>query len=269
MNTKHSTGSKFEVSPQARSTQTRAVEQCTAQLAPNCPLCSLKNANQSQKHHPDTSEAGHAATHYHQDKQRAYWHCPVCDLVFVPEQYHLNFSEQKKLYDQHNNHAHDPGYQRFLSRLTDHLIPKLHTGATGLDFGCGPGPVLAAMLTQAGFHMDIYDPIYAPETHALRTDYDFITATEVIEHFCQPGDAIQSVWQRLKPGGWLGIMTKRVRSPEAFKTWHYIRDVTHVSFFSEHCFKWLALELKARLELPADDVALLQKPDSKSLEITR
>lgn len=224
------------------------------QPTPTCPLCPIVIEHKA----PDTHALATAAL-YHEDKHRSYWLCTSCSLVFVPPQYHLSFSEQKQIYDQHNNDPSDLGYQKFLSRLTDALQPKLTPKSTGLDYGCGPGPVLAQMLQSSGFNMDVYDPIYAPNTESLTSQYDFITATEVIEHFCEPAKSIRAIWQLLKPNGWLGIMTKRVSSQAAFKNWHYIRDITHVSFFSEPCFKWLADHLGANLELIGTDVALLQK----------
>ena len=40
---------------------------------------------------------------------------------------------------------------RFLGRLAEPLVERLDPGASGLDFGCGPGPALAAMLTRRGY----------------------------------------------------------------------------------------------------------------------
>lgn len=54
-------------------------------------------------------------------------------------------------------------------------------------------------------------------------------------------------------------MTKRVGTPEAFARWHYILDPTHVCFFSEASFAWLADHLGMELHLPGPDVALLQR----------
>lgn len=227
----------------------------TSYIASKCPLCPI-----SQQRPNLQVDVHKNISHYHSDKYRSYCLCATCGLVFVPEQFHLNFSAQKKIYDKHNNDPQDLGYQNFLNRLMKVLIPKLRPTAEGLDFGCGPGPVLADMLRTAGYSMDVYDPIYAPNTGIFTKQYDFITATEVIEHFCNPAESIQKMWQCLKPNGWLGIMTKRVTSQNAFKNWHYIRDITHVSFFSEPCFEWLADQLGASLELHGADVALLQKP---------
>jgi hypothetical protein len=50
-----------------------------------------------------------------------------------------------------------------------------------------------------------------------------------------------------------------VTTQQAFTRWHYILDPTHVCFFSEASFAWLADHLGMRVEFPAADVALLQK----------
>ena len=89
--------------------------------------------------------------------------------------------------------------------------------------------------------------------------YDFITATEVFEHLRNPIETIELLWQRLKPGGIFGIMTKLVIDKEAFSTWHYITDRTHICFFSVKTFKWLANKLEAKIEFIGNDVIILYK----------
>jgi hypothetical protein len=58
----------------------------------------------------------------------------------------------------------------------------------------------------------------------------------------------------------MGIMTKMVRGPEAFANWHYKNDPTHVSFFSQQTFMWLAESWQAKAEFFGDDVIVFQKP---------
>ncbi|GHC33728.1 class I SAM-dependent methyltransferase [Aidingimonas halophila] len=209
----------------------------------SCPLC----------HHDETE-------HYHRDKWRDYWQCQACELVFVPPGQQLSPAEEKAVYDRHENDIDDPGYRRFLSRLAGPLLARVPPGATGLDFGCGPGPALAAMLVEQGIDMTLYDPFYAPDTRVFEQYYDIITASEVVEHLNAPGSELERLAERLRPGGWMGIMTKRVLSRKAFAGWHYIRDLTHVAFFSETTFHWLAGHLDMQVEFPAADVALLHKP---------
>lgn len=235
----------------------------TLKACPPCPLCPTLSRTDG---HNLALTGSAAPSFYHQDKARTYWHCSTCDLVFVPRQYHLSLADQKAIYDQHQNDPTDPGYQRFLSRFTEALLPHLDDHASGLDYGCGPGPALAQLLRPKHCQLDLYDPIYYPNPEALTRHYDFVTATEVVEHFSDTGKALTHLWARVAPGGWLGIMTKRVSNPDAFKTWHYIRDPTHLSFFSDQTFQWLAHCWQATLHLPAKDVALLQKPVASNVK---
>ena len=133
--------------------------------------------------------------------------------------------------------------------------------STGLDFGAGPGPTLSVMLSEAGHRVRIYDPFYADHPEVFTQRYDFITATEVLEHLRRPGRELQRLWHCLKPGGVLGVMTKLVRDRAAFARWHYISDPTHVCFFSTATFRWLADRWRSALTFADKDVILMVKPD--------
>ena len=196
---------------------------------------------------------------YHQDRRRDYYQCATCALVFVPSEQHLTAAAEKAEYDQHQNSPQDTGYRRFLGRLFNPLAAKLAPGARGLDFGCGPGPTLSVMFEEAGFDIDVYDIFYAPHAANLTRQYDFITATEVVEHLAAPGEALNQRVAQLLPGGYLGLMTKRVTSQEAFARWHYINDPTHVCFFSEATFRWWAAEQGLTVEFTGNDVVIFRK----------
>lgn len=192
--------------------------------------------------------------------QRDHLRCRRCELVFVPPAFHLSAESEKAVYDQHCNHPDDPAYRQFLSRLFLPMLEKLPAAASGLDFGCGPGPALSLMFRQAGFDCVDYDIFYQRDDRLLQQSYDFISCSEVAEHLSRPGQVLSQLVQLLKPGGWLGIMSKRVDgNPEHFARWHYIHDPTHISFFSENSFRWLARHYPVSLTIPAADVVLLQK----------
>ncbi|WP_227367816.1 class I SAM-dependent methyltransferase [Halomonas sp. M20] len=197
--------------------------------------------------------------HYHQDRRRDYWQCQRCALVFVAACQQLGSEAEKAVYDRHRNSPHDMGYRRFLSRLFIPLQARLPPGAQGLDFGCGPGPTLSVMFEESGHPMALYDLYYAPDRDVLERSYDFITASEVIEHLASPGQVLMELSERLHPGGWLGLMTKRVISRKAFADWHYIQDPTHISFFSETSLRWLGKRLDLQVSFPAADVVIMQK----------
>jgi len=119
---------------------------------------------------------------YCRDRRRDYYRCPVCCLVFVPPWQFLSAEEEKKRYDLHRNSPEDPGYRRFLSRMFIPLQQWLATGSDGLDFGSGPEPMLSRMFEEAGHSMTLFDHFYEHAPAALERPYDFITATEVVEH---------------------------------------------------------------------------------------
>ena len=181
-------------------------------------------------------------------------------LVFVPPADYLDREAEEACYRLHENALDDPGYRAFLSRLAAPVLSQLPEGARGLDFGCGPEPALAAMFSEAGHEVALYDSFFFPEPDALNRRYDFITASEVVEHLHEPGPVIGQLWSVLRPGGLLGIMTKLLRGREAFAQWHYIRDPTHVCFFSRQTWQWWG---KARGVTPSffgQDVILFRKP---------
>jgi hypothetical protein len=194
-----------------------------------------------------------------EDRRREYLFCECCGLVFVPSRFHLGLAAEKAEYDLHRNDPADSGYRRFLSRLAEPLCARLDSPGHGLDFGSGPGPTLSLMLAEAGHAVEIYDPFYAPDTAVLDRDYDFITATEVVEHLSQPREVLERLWARLRPGAYLGVMTKMVLSREAFATWHYKNDPTHICFFSRTSWSWWAARRGVEAEFLGDDVVLLRR----------
>ena len=201
---------------------------------------------------------------FHEDRQRPYMRCVSCRLVFVPSNYWLDATAEKAVYDLHRNDPEDAGYRRFLSRLSSPLVEKLPRCQQGLDFGCGPGPALARLLEAHGHEVALFDPYYANDRALLERRYGFITATEVVEHLRSPGAVFRRLFGMLQPGGWLGIMTKLVIdrdsfASEAFARWHYIRDPTHICFYSLDTFEYLARRFSAAVEFIGQDVTLLQK----------
>lgn len=139
------------------------------------------------------------------------------------------------------------------------LSQRLAPGSSGLDFGSGPAPTLSLLFEEAGHAMNNYDFWYQPDPAVFSLRYDFITATEVVEHLRDPRKELERLWQCLKPGGTLGIMTKFRVGQDAFPHWHYKNDLTHVCFFSESTFDWLAGAWNAEMTIPEDDVVLFKK----------
>jgi len=196
---------------------------------------------------------------YHDDGRREYLQCTHCMMVFVPHIFWLNSKDEKAEYDLHENCSSDPGYRKFVSRLSIPLLDKLSTQSLGLDFGCGADPALPELIREQGHRMSLFDPFYHNTPKVLNTNYDFICATEVVEHLKNPDTEFSKLFDALKPGGWMGIMTKLVINKIAFKTWHYIQDNTHICFYDKTTFEYIAHRFNADLEFFGNDVILMKK----------
>lgn len=189
-----------------------------------------------------------------------YWRCVGCLATFLDPAQLPAAATELAHYHSHRNDPADRGYRAFLGRLAEPLLARLAPGARGLDYGCGPGPALAAILGEAGHPTAIYDPFFAPDESVLRENYDFITCTEVIEHFHRPGCEFARLAALLVPGGWLGLMTEFQTDDARFAKWYYRRDPTHVVFYREQTLRHLATRWGWHCEIPRPNVALLRKP---------
>lgn len=190
---------------------------------------------------------------------RAYWRCTVCAATFLDPSQLPNPDEELKRYLLHENDPDDSRYREFLSRLATPLLDRLPLRQEGLDYGCGPGPALACMLNEAGHTMHLYDPFFAPNCAALTRTYDFITCTEVAEHFHQPAAEFDKLDRLLRPGGWLAVMTSFQTDDANFHHWHYRQEPAHVVFYRDETFRFLASHHGWSCEIPVPNVALMQK----------
>lgn len=213
-----------------------------ASVAPVCPVCRR-----------DGTRA------FAEVDDRRYWRCGHCEATFLDPAQRPTPSLERAEYLRHRNDLADPGYRAFLGRLAVPLRARLAPGAEGLDYGCGPGPALAAMLAEAGHSVSLYDPFFHPDEAALARRYDFISCTEVVEHFHHPAAEFARLDALLRPGGWLGVMTCFQTDDTRFARWHYRRDPTHVVFYREQTFRHLAGRHGWRCEVPAKDVVLMRK----------
>ena len=190
----------------------------------------------------------------------SFFRCAHCYFIFKAPHLHLSAIEEKKRYDLHENNINDLAYVNFLWPVVEQVKKYKEPPAFGLDFGCGPEPVLCQLLIKENFQMRGYDPYFFPETlvefknNPIET-FDFITCTEAAEHFYQPGKEFKKIFSWLKPGGILFLMTDFFREEIILSTWGYAKDPSHVCFFSEPSLKWLAQVHGAHLELISSRVA--------------
>ncbi|MFP4520609.1 MAG: methyltransferase domain-containing protein, partial [Fibrobacterota bacterium] len=134
-----------------------------------CPLCKQKET-----------------LFYKADKRRAFFICEDCGLIFVPPRFHLSPDEEKSRYEKHENNIENEGYKNFLQKIIKQIEKAAPYGASCLDFGCGPVPVLSEMLREKGFEVKEYDLFFKKDDSAFKSKYDVITASEVLEHLRNP-----------------------------------------------------------------------------------
>lgn len=191
----------------------------------NWPACVLCGRPECRQIHQRRSGAG-------------FFECRGCEMVFLDPRHHLGRDEEKRRYMLHENDPADSRYRRFLTPVAEEVVRRTRAGDRGLDFGAGPGPVLAEMLELNGRSMALYDPFFHPHFERLEQVYDFIVCTEAAEHFHRPAQEFEKMRLCLRTGGFLVIMTQMI--PESgFTDWYYHRDPTHVCFYRPKSFAWI------------------------------
>ena len=186
----------------------------------NCPLCNIQTEN-------SFSANG-----------RTYHRCGNCGLVYMDEKDRLDANDEKTRYLYHQNSIDNEGYVQFLNRIIEPAMQYLSVGMSGIDYGCGPNPVLAQLTERNGLKCDYYDPFFFPEINTGKK-YDFVFATECFEHFFSPANELKRICNILNKGGILGIMTEFVTDTTDFDKWYYKNDPTHVCFYGSRSIGYI------------------------------
>ena len=207
-----------------------------------CPLCKTTNSSK-----------------FYKEKFREYLRCLSCDFIFVPKMYHLSDAEEKSRYDTHNNDPNDHRYRHFLSQVLVPLLERIQQKSNGLDFGSGPGPTLSLMLEECGHSVDLYDKFYANDISVFEKKYDFITATEVVEHLSEPMAEISRLIEMLNNQGHLAVMTQILTPQIDFSSWYYKNDPSHIGFFTKKSLNFLAKYLNIEAYFISERVILFKK----------
>ena len=169
---------------------------------------------------------------------KTYHRCSHCGLVYMDENDRLGADDEKKRYSFHQNSIDDEGYVTFLGRVIEPMMKHLSVGMKGLDYGCGPNPVLAQIIKDKGFECDFYDTFFFPQCN-FEGKYDFIFATECFEHFFNPGHELDKICTMLNSDGILGIMTEFLPQNTDFADWYYKNDPTHVCFYDRKSINYI------------------------------
>jgi len=179
-----------------------------------------------------------------QDIFRVTYHsCPSCEFIYKDEGDLVSEEAEFEIYETHENSIENEGYVSYLKRFLDHAVLPFKNGENKvLDFGSGPTPVLSMVMERDyGFKVDIYDLFYAPLKIYEGKTYDVVTSVEVVEHLAEPLVQFEILKNILKDDGILAIQTQfHPRDMDEFRKWHYMRDRSHIAFYTRKTMEKIA-----------------------------
>lgn len=168
----------------------------------------------------------------------SYGQCQVCGLVFLSQVDRPSAEEERRRYLQHQNDSNDRGYQESVKDLIELVQTNGSVKEPLLDFGSGRDSAAAKVLIESGFTVDLYDPVFFPNS-PLRGPYTQLLTSEVVEHFREPYEDWKALLAMTQPGAHLFIQTEFLTSATQFDSWYYRRDPTHFSFYSRKTLDWI------------------------------
>jgi hypothetical protein len=185
-----------------------------------CPLCC-------------SLETKHFAINY----KRPFYCCQACGLIFLDPAHILKNSESNERYLQHENAIEDQQYLNWCSLFLDKFKSLIKVDDEILDYGAGPVKAFAHLLPT--YNVESYDPLFFADEKILQKKYDVIICQEVVEHFVEVKLDWEKMLSLLKPQGLIFIRTSLYHSKLDFSNWHYPRDLTHVSIYSQKSVEWI------------------------------
>lgn len=194
-----------------------------------------------------------------QFQNESFLRCQDCALILKNRQDWPSAASEKARYLKHENTPDNLGYIEFLKPVIEHVKSHHPPGSRGLDFGCGPRPVLAEILGEAQYLMEIYDPFFFPRDLDAH-DLDFVTCTEVLEHVFDCQQELTRMFSLLHTKGELILQTQLYKENQSLSDWFYTRDLTHVNFHSEKTLRWIARHFQKKFTPVAADVFSFTSP---------
>ncbi len=176
---------------------------------------------------------------FYKDKRCSYFKCTNCMSVFLDRKQLPDSETEMKRYLEHNNDVNDPGYQKFVSPIVSSVLNDFTKKDYGLDYGAGPGPVVAKLLKEKNFQIEVYDPFFHDDKKVLAKKYNYIICCEVIEHFHHPKKEFEKLKNMLLPNGKIYCMTDLYDEEIDFRNWYYKNDQTHVFIYHEKALEWI------------------------------
>ena len=191
---------------------------------------------------------------------RAIERCPECGLIWVPEGV-VTTNDGQTIYEgddpifmKDGNAAYylDPSHLLNFERKLEWVRKFAPAQGTLLDAGANFGHFLhlaGAHYDARGFDIGTFPVSWSVENFGVRNQvasifdlpkdlrgpFDIVTCFDVVEHVATPFDALRSIADTLRPGGWMFLTTPDAGSRCARtlgRYWHYLDPVQHVVLFS-------------------------------------
>lgn len=196
-----------------------------------------------------------------------YFECTHCRLLQSP---HLDSLTPLGLIEIADYPPHadlDSGSAWRLSCLANRLeqlvrlgvLPRAGPNLKALDFGCGTGFLVSYLAHRFGWNAVGYDPYTAPayaqdkvfaewEAVAQKGPYQLVIASEVFEHFTNPGEELTRLRQLLATEeAFLYVTTGLYVPGETTASWNYLAPQSghHVAFYARQTMQEVARLLGA------------------------
>ncbi len=169
-----------------------------------------------------------------------FFECNNCSGIYKNRADYIDENAEIQRYKQHNNDVNDPGYQKFVSPITNYVLTNHNPHQSGLDFGSGTEPVISKILKDNGYTIHQFDPFFANQVELLNQTYDYIVCCEVIEHFHKPDVEFEMLHHMLNSKAALLCMTHLYDDTIDFKNWYYRNDPTHVFIYRRETIYFIA-----------------------------
>ena len=177
------------------------------------------------------------------DTNAVYHNCTACDSLIAVAPTWLDRSYSTTLFPDPDTGAlrRTLFVHNFIRRMRS--VGLLAGRYRSLDFGCGLGMLVSLQLDR-GVDAHGFDRYSKPRFAQLvcrdempTSQFDLISAVEVIEHVTNPVEVLASLRERLAPSGLLLITTElfeRRRLPDPSR-WHYLAPEhgQHITLFSQ------------------------------------
>ncbi len=225
-----------------------------------CPACSA--AGYEQVGAPATAFDTAIGTRVFRQPAYVIRRCTQCDLYYKSAV--LSVAQLEAYYAVLDSAPFEHEGDFPTDRAVRRMLGKLPTGSRVLDFGCSTGRMLkdfAASLDCAGVEPNAAAAAAASRRgiqmmteENLRSgaagSFDAIILADVYEHLPRPVELAAVLASRLKPGGWLAIVTGNADAApyrDRLSEFWYFRLPGHLHMLSERHASWLAARLSLDL----------------------